>query len=285
MGLADVDEYIEEEYVEEIEIPEETAQEALMRQQLEAEIAEIERQITEAKAEKDKRVAEGGEGETAKEKAQRMAQNSRLQAAKQAKVESEFKRKAAARAKYLAEQEQNWGKKGKKKQKDLMEVVAAKAKKQQKLLTRQKSKDYAKKPKEPKAVEKPKVEEKVEAAPQVEEKKPLGLSEMLALKVARGPSQMAHTKAAKGASNGPSEIQRAANDYGDDNDDLRVEDFLPSDSESEEEEEKPLSPEEEDRKKLEWAKPSWTQAKLKTTVKGTQVKKGKTKRTRFVKRL
>jgi hypothetical protein len=268
------DEEYEEEYYEEIIVAEETEEEAMARKQLEDEIAEIERQIAEAKASKEKRIAEGGCEETAGEKAQRMAHNSRLEACKQMKNESDFKRKAAARAKALAEREAGWTKKGKKKQKDLSEIIAAKAKKQQKLLTRQKSKDYQKKPREPEKEEK-KVEEKpAEAAPKVEgEKKPLGLADMLVLKAARGPNAMAALKAKPT----PQETKKEPQGYGADNDDLSEHDFLPSESEEEEEEEeKPLSPEEEHARRLQWEKPSWTQAKLKTTVKGTQVRKGKT---------
>lgn len=199
------------------------------------------------------------------EKAQRMAHNSRLQACKQMKVESDFKRKAAARAKILAEKEQNWGVKGKKKQKDLMEVIAAKAKKQKKLLSRQRSKDYTKQPMVRK--EAPKVEEMpAEEEEPAESKKPLSLSDMLVKKKTQGIGG-AHVGKVKAT---VAQNLRAADDFGDD--DLRAEDFLPSDSEEEEEEEKVLSPEEEHKKRLEWEKPAWTQAKLKTTVKGTQVR-------------
>lgn len=259
-----IEEYDDDEY-EEIEIPAETHAEAKHREQLEAEIAMIEQQIADAKSQKEKRITEEGGGETAKEKAQRMAQASRLQEAKQRKVENDFKRRAAARAKVLAEKEAGWGKKGKKKQKDLSEIIASKAKKQKKLLSRQKSKDYAKQPIKPK----PKEEAKVEHAPKAEEKKELSLADMVARKQVRGPSATAHIQR-KAETN---ENQRADDDYGDG---LRPEDFLPSDdSEDEAEEEEVLSPEEQRRRQLEWEKPTWTQAKLKTTVKGTQVKKGR----------
>ena len=246
---------------------------------MEAEIADIEQRIQQAKTAKEHRIAqEGGGGdcneETSKEKAERMANASKLEAAKQAKEKNDFKRRAAARAKLLAEKEAQWttqkGKK-KKKQKTLADVIAAKAKKQNKLLTRQKSKDGTKQPKKPKPVV---VEEEEEIPPteEAEPKKEISLAEMLMLKQSRGVSDMAHTKS-KAKAQKP---QRAEDDYGDGGDDLRPEDFLPSDDEEEEEdEEEVLSPEEERQRSLEWEKPTWTNAVLKTTVKGTQVKKGR----------
>jgi hypothetical protein len=264
------DEYYEEEaydddYIIE-EVIEETEEEAKARKQLEAEIALIEQQIEEAKKAKVKRLAEGGIGEeTSREKAQRMAHNSRLQACKQMKVESEFKRKATARAKVLAEKEKDWGKKGgKKKQKDLSEIIASKAKKQQKLLTRQKSRDGTKTPIRP--VEQPQEEapKPVEEAESTVEKKQLSMAEMLAQKAQKGINggNVGKAKASQCIKSA------AADDFGDD--DLRAEDFLPSDDEEEEQVKEPeLTPEEQHRKRLEWQKPTWTQAKLKTTTKGT----------------
>lgn len=252
----------------------ESEQERKAREQLEAEIADIERQIAEAKKKKEQRMTEGSEVvETSKEKAQRMAAKSRLQACKQQKVESDFKRKAAARAKILAERENNWGKKGKKKQKDLADIIAGKAKKQKKLLSRQKSKDGTKKNPQPpnqhsaQSSETPAAERPAE--PQ-EEKKQLSMAEMLAQKAQKGSQGMQMGKA-----KASTEVKLAApDDFGDD--DLRAEDFLPSDDEEEEEEEPKLTPEEEHAKRLQWQKPSWTQAKLKTTTKGNKIKAGKT---------
>ncbi|CAB9526204.1 expressed unknown protein [Seminavis robusta] len=265
------EEYIEEEYYDDEEyiieeIIEETEEEAKARQQLEAEIAEIERQIAEAKEVKGKRMAEGGVEETSKEKAERMAHNSRLQACKQMKVETDFKRKAAARAKVLAEREKNWGKKGKKKQKDLSEIIASKAKKQKKLVARAKTRDSnaTKKTATPAAKpEAPKAEE-----PQKEHKQ-LSMAEMLAQKVEKGKGGMVMGKAKPSK-----QVQSAAaDDFGDD--DLKLEDFMPSDDEEEEEQEPELTPEEEHKKRLQWEKPNWTQAKLRTTTKGNKIKAGK----------
>jgi len=173
------------------------------------------------------------------------------------------------RAKILAEKEKNWGKKGKKKEKSLSDIIAGKAKKQGKLLSRQKSRDYAKAgiPLKPPTKVAKKIEEpaKQEETTPVEEKQPLSMADMLMKKQQLGREGMPQMKV-----KAPDVQLRAADDFGDD--DLRPEDFLPSDSEDEEEEAEPeLTEEERHKKSLEWEKPSWTQAKLKTTVKGTQV--------------
>lgn len=273
----DDDDYIIEEIVEE-----ETEEEAKAREELELEIAEIERQIAEATAAKEKRVVDGGDHEeTSKEKAERMAADSRLQACKQQKEKNDFKRKAAARAKVLLEREKNWSKKGRKKQKDLSEIIAAKAKKQKKLMARQKAAAASKKrkgaaqggaakPAEVANTAAPAAaaEEEVMTGTAQTEGKQLSMAEMLAKKIQQGikGQEVGKAKASQDVKSA------AADDFGDE--DLKLEDFLPSDEE-EEEDEPELTPEQAHQKSLQWEKPAWTQAQLKTTTKGNKIKAGK----------
>lgn len=269
----DDDEYIIEEIIEE-----ETEEEAKAREELEREIAEIERKIAEATAAKEKRVVDGGDHEeTSKEKAERMAADSRLQACKQQKEKNDFKRKAAARAKVLLEREKNWGKKGRKKQKDLSDIIAAKAKKQKKLMARQKAAAAAKRRRGASQGSAAKSAEVAKAVAQAEEvmtetaqteRKQLSMADMLAKKMQQGikGQELGKAKASQDLKSA------AADDFGDE--DLKLEDFLPSDEE-EEEEEPELTPEQAHQKSLQWEKPAWTQAKLKTTTKGNKIKAGK----------
>lgn len=223
------------------------------------------------------------EPETADEKARRIAMTSELESCKQQKKANDFKSRAAARARYLAEKEKEWvggskgGKGGKqrvKKSKSIEDVVKSKLKKQLKLMAKAPPKRKSETAKRNSTT----TEQRGAAAPapaapttsnDVKERKPLSMQEMLLQKQSRGLA-------------GPNIPDRPKLEDVKKNDDsyrFSDRDFLPSDDESSSEEQEEEKPEEEfddsGHKRYSWEKPTWTKAQLKTTTKGVKARKGR----------